>query len=324
MTCFQFIATVAAAHSVALSCRVVAVSRAGYSAWRARQPERGGAPSARARADGALLQRIQQIHEASRGTYGSPRIHAELVDPEGTHRLRCGRKRVARLMRRAGLAGNHRRRWRPRTTVPDRQATLAPDRVERAFAPEQIGAPNKLWVAASTYVPTGEGWLSLATVLDCFSRFCVGWSMADQLRTELVVAAVELAIARRRLQQPLAALGESALAGLVHHSDHGCQYTALAFSQRLQDAGIVASMGSVGDVSDCYDNAVAESFFATLKGELVDRPDRQPWPTRAAAVAHPRRGAQRHLRVPRGLVQPPAAPLHAGPLHAGLPQPCRV
>jgi putative transposase len=152
--------------------------------------------------------------------------------------------------------------------VPDRQATPAPDRVERAFAPEQIGAPNRLWVADITYVPTGEGWLYLAAVLDAFSRACIGWSMADHLRTELVVDAIELALARRRPAKD---------GGLVHHSDHGCQYTALAFGQRLQDAGIVPSMGSVGD---CYDNAVAESFFATLKGELLDR---HVWPTRAAA-----------------------------------------
>jgi putative transposase len=268
VTSFRFIATVEAAHPVALSCRVVGVSRSGYYAWRARQPERGGAPSARARADGELLHRIRAIHVRSRGTYGSPRVHAELVDPHGAHRLRCARKRVARLMRQAGLAACHRRGRRPRTTTRDRQASPAPDRVERAFAPEQIGGPNKLWVADITYVPTDEGWLYLATVLDAFSRRVVGWSMADHLRTELVLEAVELALARRRPPKD---------AGLVHHSDHGCQYTSLAFSQRLQDAGVAPSMGSVGD---CYDNAVAESFFATLKGELLDR---QTWPTRATA-----------------------------------------
>jgi putative transposase len=191
-----------------------------------------------------------------------------LVDPNGTHRLRCARKRVARLMRQAGLAGGHRRSRRPRTTTPDRQATPAPDRVERAFAPEQIGAPNKVWVADITYVATGQGWLYLATVLDAFSRHCVGWAMADHLRTELVLEAVELALARRRPPKG---------AGVVHHSDRGCQYTSLAFSQRLQDAGIVPSMGRVGD---CYDHAVAERFFATLKGELLDR---HVWPTRATA-----------------------------------------
>jgi putative transposase len=173
-------------------------------------------------------------------------------------------------MRQAGLAGCHRGGRRPHTTTPDGQATPAPDRVERAFAPAQIGAPNTLWVADSTYVATDEGWRSLATVLDAFSRRCIGWSMADHLRTELVLDAIELALAQRRPAHD---------GGLVHHSDHGCQYTSLAFGQRRQVAGRVASMGSVGD---CYDNAVAESFFATRKGERLDR---QSWPSRAAARA---------------------------------------
>jgi putative transposase len=271
MTCYRFIVAEEAHHAVAVLCRVLRVARSGYYAWRGRRPAWGGTPSARARADGELTRRIRQIHTKSRGTYGSPRVHAELGD-DG---IRCGRKRVARLMRQVGLAGCHRRAQRPRTTTPDRQATPAPDRVERAFAPAQIGAPDTLWVADITYVPTDEGWLYLATVLDAFSRRCIGWSMAEHLRTELVVDAVELATARRR---PAAGSGQPGqLPGLVHHSDHGCQYTALAFGQRLEAAGIVASMGSVGD---CYDNAVAESFFATLKGELLDRHD---WPTRAAA-----------------------------------------
>ena len=271
MKCYRFIAAEEAHHAIASLCRVLGVARAGYYDWRARQPERGGAPSARARADGALLPHIRDIHTQSRGTYGAPRIHAELTDPAGPYRLRCGRKRVARLMRQAGLAGCHRGGRRPRTTTPDRQAAPAPDRVERQFAPDQIGAPNKLWVADITYVPTDEGWLYLATVLDAFSRRCIGWAMADHLRTELVLDAIEFAITRRHPGK------DAPWSGLVHHSDHGCQYTSLAFSQRLQDAGIVASMGSVGD---CYDNAVAESFFATLKGELLDR---EGWPTRAAA-----------------------------------------
>ena len=210
MKCFRFIVAEEANHAVAIMCRVLRVARSGYYAWRGRQPEQGGVPSARARADGELTQRIHQIHTKSRGTYGSPRVHAELGD-DGVH---CGRKRVARLMRQAGLAGCHRRARRPRTTTTDRQATLAPDRVERAFAPEQIGAPNTLWVADVTYVPTDEGWLYLAAVLDAFSRHCSGWAMADHLRTELVLDAVELAIARRRPAKD---------GGLVHHSDHGCQ-----------------------------------------------------------------------------------------------------
>jgi transposase InsO family protein len=186
-------------------------------------------------------------------------VHAEL----GTSGRRCGRKRVARLMRAAGLAGRPRRRGRPRTTVPDPAAAPAPNLVQRAF---RVLAPDRLWLADVTYVPTGEGWLYLAAVLDAFSRAVVGWAMADHLRTELVLDALELALWRR---QPAA--------GLVHHSDRGCQYTSLAFGRRLREAGLVPSMSRP---ANCWDNAMAESFFATLKTELVDR---QAWPTRAAA-----------------------------------------
>ena len=245
IACYRFITAHAAQHPVALSCRVLGVSRSGYYAWR------GRVESARARADAALSERIAAIHQTSRGTDGSPRVHAEL---RATGE-RCGRRRVARLMRQAGLRGCHGRRRHLRTTVPDRQATPAPDRVERTFAPTAVGAPDRLWVADISYVATEEGWLYLAIVLDAFSRRVVGWAMADHLRTDLVLRALEMAIRARR-----------PAAGLVHHSDHGCQYTALAFSQRLQAAGIEPSMGSVGD---CFDNAVAESFFATLKVELL-------------------------------------------------------
>jgi transposase InsO family protein len=169
-------------------------------------------------------------------------------------------------MRQAGVRGCHGQRRRVRTTTPDRQAPPAPDRVERAFAPAAVGAPNRLWVADISYVATLEGWLYLAVVLDAFSRRVVGWAMADHLRTELVLTAMAMAIRSRR-----------PAAGLVHHSDHGCQYTSLAFGQRLDEAGILASRGSVGD---CFDTAVAEAFFATLKTELLHR---QVWPTRAAA-----------------------------------------
>jgi len=253
VNCFRFIATVAAHHPVALSCRVLGVSRAGYYAWQ------GRAPSAQARADEALTRVIHTIHRQNRGTYGSPRMHAEL---RATGR-RCGRKRVARLMRQAGLTGCYRRRRQPRTTVTNPAATPAPNLVQRAFNPL---APDQLWLADITYVPTGEGWLYLATVLDAFSRRVVGWAMANHLRTELVLDALEMALGTRR-----------PAAGLIHHSDRGCQYTSLAFGQRLVQAGLLPSMSRR---ANCWDNAVAESFFATLKGELVDR---QPWPTRAAA-----------------------------------------
>jgi putative transposase len=256
MSCSRFIAAQAAPHPVALSCRVLGVSRSGSDAWR------GRAASARARADAALTARITTIHQTSRQTYGSPRVHAEL---QGGGE-RCGRRRVARLMRAAGLRGCHGQRRRVQTTVPDRQATPAPDRVERAFTPTDAGAPNRLWMADISYVATHEGWLYLAVMLDAFSRRVIGWAMADHLRTDLVLSALAMAI---RVRRPAA--------GLIHHSDHGCQYTSLAFGQRLQEAGILPSMGSVGD---CFDNAVAESFFATLKVELLHR---QVWPTREAA-----------------------------------------
>jgi putative transposase len=185
-------------------------------------------------------------------------VHAELrlgLD------IWVGRKRVARLMGAAGLQGCHRRRLRG-LTRRDPQAAPTPDLVERNFTPP---APDRLWVADITQQRTGEGWLYLAVVLDAFSRRIVGWSMADHLRTDLVLDALDMAIAQR---EPAA--------GLIHHTDHGCQYTSLAFGRRLQHAGLVASMGTVGDA---LDNAVAESFFATLECELLDRYD---WPTRQA------------------------------------------
>jgi putative transposase len=250
---FRFIAAEKARHRVAMLCRVLGVSRAGYYAWR------GRAPSARARADGALTRRIRQIHAGSRGPYGSPRVHAELRAAG----VCCGRRRVARLMRAAGLVGCHRRRRRPRTTIAAPPAARAPDLVRRAFRPP---APDRLGVADMTYIRTWEGWLYLAVVLDAFSRRVVGWAMTDHLRTELALSALDMALRGRRPAP-----------GLVHHSDHGTQYAARAFGHRLRDAGLVASMGSVGD---SYDNAVAESFFATLKAELVDR---HQWPPRAGA-----------------------------------------
>jgi putative transposase len=249
---FGFIAARKAEHSVKTMCRVLGVSRSGFHAWERR------APCQRELADRELLERIRAIHARSRSTYGARRVHAELQH-QG---LRVGRKRVERLMRRAQLSGLVRRR-RGRTTVRVPGVRCAPDLVERAFTPE---APDRLWVADITYVRTWEGWLYLAAVVDCYSRRVVGWSLADHMRAELVIDALEMAVARRRPP-----------AGLVHHSDQGSQFVSLLFGQRCRDAGIEISMGSKGD---CYDNSVAESFFATLKKDLVHR---RSWPTKAQA-----------------------------------------
>ena len=223
-------------------CRVLGVSASGYYAWL------GRTPSARSKANDELKARIRAIHEKSRGTYGAPRIHAELV-AEG---CRVGRKRVARLMRELGLAGASRRKGM-RTTRRDEAARAAPDLVERAF---RADAPDRLWVADITYVPTWAGFLYLAVVIDVFSRRVVGWSMANHLRTELVLEALNMALWQRRPE------------GVVHHSDQGSQYTSIAFGKRCREMGVRPSTGSVGD---CYDNAMAESFFATLECELIDR-----------------------------------------------------
>jgi transposase InsO family protein len=240
---FRFVEREKACLRVTTMCRLLGVSPSGFWAWRRR------APSTRQRADAVLVQRIRAAHALSRGIYGAPRIHAELAEA-GVH---CGRKRIARLMRREGVVGVHRRRF-VHTTLRDAAAEPAPDLVERHF---ERDAPDQLWVADITYLPTSAGYLYLATILDTWSRVVVGWAMASHLRTSLVTAALAMALARR---QP----GP----GLVHHSDHGCQYTSLDFGSRLAEAGIAASMGSRGDA---YDNAVAESFFASVETELIDR-----------------------------------------------------
>jgi transposase InsO family protein len=205
-------------------------------------------PSRRAHANAHLQEQIVRIHAASRATDGAPRIHAEL-QAQG---VRCGRKRVARLMRLAGVAGCHRRRFR--TTRRDPAQPSAPDLVQRALV---ATAPNQVWVADITYVPTRQGFLFLAVVLDAYSRRIVGWSMARHLRAELALAALDMALQHR-----------CPTAGVIHHSDHGSQYSARAFQERCRRAGVRSSMGSVGD---CYDNALAESFFATLECELLAR-----------------------------------------------------
>jgi putative transposase len=223
-------------------CRVLGVSPSGHYAWRKRPL------SARARADLELSAEIQAIHRESRGTYGAPRIHAELA----ARGIRLGRKRVARLMRGAGLHGVSRRK-QFRTTVRDETARPAPDLVDRQF---QAAGPDRLWVADITYVPTWAGFLFLAVVLDAWSRRIIGWAMETHLRTELVLAALDMALAQRRPTD------------VIHHSDQGCQYTSVAFGKRCREAGVRPSMGSVGDA---YDNAMCESFFATLECELLDR-----------------------------------------------------
>jgi putative transposase len=247
---YRFISAEKARTPVSMACRWLGVSRSGYYAWATR------APSQRALTDAWLTERIRAVHEAHRGVYGAPRIHADL---RLAHGVRVSRKRVERLMRAAGISGLVRRK-RGRTTISVPGVRVADDLVERRFRPD---APNVLWIADVTYLRTWEGWLYLAAVQDAYSRRIVGWSMADHMRSELVVDALQMAVSRR-----------GPAPGLIHHSDQGSQYVSLAFGQAARDAGIARSMGSKGD---CYDNAVAESFFATLKKELVHR---RSWPTR--------------------------------------------
>jgi putative transposase len=222
---------------------VLNISTSGYYAWCKRQP------SARTQADQKLSQRIHEIHEKSKGTYGAPRIHAELADVDQLH---VGRKRVARLMQAEGLQGVSRRKA-PHTTQRKPGARPAPDLVQRNFTAE---APDRLWVADITYVATWTGWLYLAVVVDAWSRKVVGWAMSTHLQTALVMDALQMATQQRHPED------------VIHHSDQGSQYTSLAFGQRCREAGVRPSMGSVGD---CFDNALCESFFAILECELLDR-----------------------------------------------------
>jgi putative transposase len=247
---FRFIAAERANHPVKTLCRALGVSRSGFHAWAARPP------SKRAREDVLLLERIRELHAASRRTYGSPRIYRDLR-ADG---VQVGRKRVERLMRTDRLSGVVKRR-RGKTTIRVPGVRVADDLVKRDFQPP---APNQLWVADITYLRSWEGWLYLAVVLDCFSRRIVGFAIEDHLRAELVVDALEQALQRRKPGR-----------GLVHHSDQGSQYVSLAFGRRCRLAGIEQSMGGRGSA---YDNAVCESFFKTLKSELADR---RSWPTKA-------------------------------------------
>jgi len=228
--------------SISTMCKSLGVSRSGFYAWQERSP------SARAIADAELTDRITATHRSSRETYGAPRIHAELGD-EGIH---VGRKRVERLMKAAGLKGVSRRKF-VTTTMRDERVRPATDLVDRNFYADE---PNVLWVADITYVPTWAGFLYLAVVLDAFSRRIVGWAMGHNLKAQLVLDALNMAIAQRKPHD------------VIHHSDQGSQYTSIAFGLRCKEAGVRPSMGSVGDA---YDNAMCESFFATLECELLDR-----------------------------------------------------
>ncbi len=244
----------ATGHPVSLMCELLGVSESGYWAWASRPP------SDRELSDAWLTERIRRIHAASGGRYGSPRVHAMLVR-EG---IGVGEKRVARLMRAAGLQGAFRRR-RKGCTVRVEGVEPFSDLVGRDFRPE---APNRVWAADIKQIRTGEGWLYLAAVQDLFSRRIVGWAMDRHMRSELVVAALEMAVTARRPTK-----------GTIHHSDHGGQYIGLSFGQTCHDAGIAQSMGAVGS---CYDNAVAETFFATLtKERLLHDAPKAGWATRA-------------------------------------------
>jgi putative transposase len=229
-------------HAISTMARVLQVSESGYYAWRRRPASR------RATQDDELIPRIKAIHEMSDGTYGAPTIHAELRETDG---LKIGIRRVGRLVRKASIRGVSRRRFCVTTTRDGSKPS--PDLVAQKF---EADGPNKLWVADITYIPTWAGFLFLAVVIDVWSRRVVGWAMANHLKTELVVAAFDTAVAQR---QP---------SGVIHHSDHGCQYTSIAFGQRCRQAGVLPSMGTVGDA---YDNAMCESFFASLECELLDR-----------------------------------------------------
>jgi putative transposase len=240
---YTFIARACSDLPVAACCRVMKVSTSGFYAWRA-EPV-----SDRDLADAYLTNAIVDIHRMSRSSYGSPRVHAELRLGEG---IRCSRKRVERLMRQARIAGIHRRKRRGCTRRDGSEP--AEDLVNRSFDPAE---PDRLWVMDVTEHPTSEGKVYLAVVLDAFSRRVVGWSIADHMRSELVVDAVQMAIWRRRPPK-----GQT-----IAHSDHGSGYTSWAFGRRLRSAGLLGSMGSIGD---CFDNSVVESFFGTLQVELLD------------------------------------------------------
>jgi transposase InsO family protein len=239
--------------NVARACALLKVSRAAFYAWLA-------GPSQWARDDARLAADIQAVHEQSKGRYGAPRVHAELARRGRRH----SRKRVARLMRSAGLRGKTPKRWR-KTTIADPAAAACADQIGRDFTAD-AGKLNSRWCGDITYIGTWEGWLYLATVIDIASRRIVGYAMADHLRTELVADALSNAVAAR-----------DPAPGVIFHSDRGCQYTSGAYAALAGENAVTLSLGRTGQ---CWDNALAESFFASLKGELIDL---QAWPTRAMA-----------------------------------------
>jgi transposase InsO family protein len=240
--------------NVKRACELLKVSRAAYCAARA------GRPSQRERQDAELTGQITAVHEESRGRYGAPRVHAELRRRGNRH----GRKRVARLMREAGVQGRAAKRWK-KTTIPDPAAAARADRIRRDFTVDAARA-NTRWCGDITYIHTWEGWLYLATVIDIASRRVVGYAMADHLRTGLVADALANAVAAR-----------DPAPGVIFHSDRGCQYTSREFADLAADYEVALSLGRTGQ---CWDNALAESFFSSIKGELIDT---SPWPTRARA-----------------------------------------
>ncbi len=240
-----------AGHGATRACRLLEVSRSAYD------ERKKAVPSARELDDAQLVEKITAVHAESKGTYGSPRVHRELVKRGVT----CGRRRVRRLMRRAGLEGRCKKHWR-RTTVPDPAAERAKDLIQRHFGP--CTELDRRYVGDITYVMTWEGWAYLATVIDLASRKVVGWALADHMRTELVEEALKMAFVQRRPAE-----------GVIFHSDRGCQYTSRDYAKTARDNGVVLSVGMAGE---CWDNAVAESFFATIKRELIDT---RSWPTRA-------------------------------------------
>jgi len=240
-----------AGHGASRACRLLEVSRSAY------YERKSATPSHKELSDAELTTKIIAIHIESKSTYGSPRVHKELVK----RGVACGRRRVRRLMRRAGLEGRAKKRWR-KTTVPDPAAEAAKDLIQRHFGPTT--ELDRRYVGDITYIATWEGWAYLATVIDLASRRVVGWALADHMRTELVSEALEMAFVQRRPG-----------AGAIFHSDRGCQYTSRDYGELARANGVVLSVGMKGE---CWDNAVAESFFATIKRELIDT---RSWPTRA-------------------------------------------